>query len=450
MMDVAGRNIVIIGAARSGISVALLLHRKGADVFVTDLSSVSDEARARLENEGIAYEENGHSDKAYSGELAVVSPGVPDEAPLVQHYFEKGNRIYSEIEAAAWFCNSPVIAVTGSNGKTTAVEWMADMWRRAGKKVLVAGNIGTAFSEIIPETKPDTTVILEVSSFQLDHIHKFKPEISVLLNITPDHLNRYQNSFERYAASKMRIFSNQDSGDTLIYGYDDPLLRSRFEAEEILPRLLAFSARTKVDKGAGVADELLMFFENQSQEVLMNKNEVGLPGNHNLSNGLASALAARAFEVENEAIRESLRSFSGVEHRLELVSELDGVRWYNDSKATNVNSVWYALESFNSPLVLIMGGRDKGNDYSELRSLVEEKVHTIIAIGEGRDIIEAQLKDSTQNFFKSESLEEAVALAHGSAKHGEIVLLSPACASFDMFDSYEQRGETFKQLIRHL
>lgn len=450
MIDVRNRNIVVIGAARSGVAVAELLASKGAKVFVTDAGQIRPEIKKRFDEAGILYEDGGHSDHSRAGEYAVVSPGVPDEAPLVQFYMQDGNRVYSEIEVAGWFCESPVVAVTGSNGKTTVVEWMAHMWRQDGKKVLVAGNIGKAFSEIIPETAPDTTVILEVSSFQLDHIHKFKPEISVLLNITPDHLNRYQNSFELYAASKMRIYSNQDENDKLIYGYDDPLLRYRFETESVLPELLAFSAEGSVDHGAGVLDDKMMFFENQSQEVLMQRYEVGLPGRHNLSNGLASALAARAFEVNDESIRESLRKFQGVEHRLELVADLDGVRWYNDSKATNVNSVWFALGSFDGPVVLIMGGRDKGNDYSEIKPLIREKVHTIIAIGEGKDKIEDQLGDVTPNFYKSDAMDEAVAMAHRSAKRGEVVLLSPACASFDMFDSYEQRGETFKKLVKQL
>ena len=450
MTDVNNRNIVVIGAARSGAAAAELLSRNGAHVFVTDAGAIKPGVKSRFDEAGIGYEERGHSEQARKGEFAVVSPGVPDEAPLVQYYSDGENRVYSEVEVAAWFCESPVVAVTGSNGKTTVVEWMAHMWRQAGKKVLVAGNIGKAFSEIIPETGPDATVILEVSSFQLDHIHRFKPEISVLLNITPDHLNRYQNSFERYAASKMRIFSNQDRDDKLIYGYDDPLLRQRFETETVLPELLAFSARGAVQHGAGIVDDKMMFFDNQSREVLMNRFDVGLPGMHNLSNGLAAALAARAFEVSDESIRESLRKFQGVEHRLELVAELDGVRWYNDSKATNVNAVWFALGSFDCPVVLIMGGRDKGNDYSEIKPLIREKVHTIVALGEAKDKIEQELGDVAPNLYKTEAMDEAVAMAHRSAKRGEVVLLSPACASFDMFDSYEQRGDTFKKLVKQL
>lgn len=446
-MEVKNRNIVVIGAARSGISVARLLRQHGASVFVSDTGEIKSATESLFESEGIEFESGGHTERAYRGDFAVVSPGVPDEAPLVQHYMNTGNHIYSEIEVAAWFCNSPIVAVTGSNGKTTAVEWMAHMWQQAGKKVLVAGNIGKAFSEVVEVTNPDTTVILEVSSFQLDHIHRFKPEISVLLNITPDHLNRYQNSFERYVASKMRIFSNQGSEDQLIYGYDDPLLRNFFDANEVLPQLFAFSAIKRVNRGAGVEEEYLKFFNHQSEDVLMHRNQMGLPGNHNLANGLASALAARAFEVEDEAISESLRSFSGVEHRLELVVDRDGVQWFNDSKATNVNSVWFALDSFDCPITLIMGGRDKGNDYTELIPLIKEKVHTIIAIGEGKDKIESQLGSVAAGFSKADSMEEAVTIARKQSKPGEVVLLSPACASFDMFDSYEERGEIFKKLV---
>jgi len=296
-------------------------------------------------------------------------------------------------------------------------------------------------------------VILEVSSFQLDHINGFHPKVSLLLNITPDHLDRYQNRFENYARAKLRITENQDDQDWFIYNYDDPVIRGHVEKlqqQEHPVRLLAFSDRREVPEGAFVRDDEIVFNINQTEEVLMPVKEVGLRGKHNLNNGLATALAARAAEIKNDAIRESLKSFEGVEHRLELVREIDGVKYVNDSKATNVNAVWYALDSFQMPLVLIMGGRDKGNDYSELIEPLRRKVHTLIAIGEARDKIESSLATVVPEFETAESLAEAVRLARHQAKRGEVVLLSPACASFDMFESYEHRGEEFKKAVNNL
>jgi UDP-N-acetylmuramoylalanine--D-glutamate ligase len=453
MMDVRSKHIAIIGAARSGFAAARLLNGRGADVFVSDSNKIQPDVKSNLDFEGISYEEDTHSTRAKNVDLAIVSPGVPDHAPLMKYYANNNIPVYSEIEAASWFNKSPIIAVTGSNGKTTVTSWLAHTWEIAGKPFLLAGNIGVAFSDVVAETRPGTTAILEVSSFQLDHIQSFRPDVSIILNITPDHLDRYDNSFEKYTDSKMRITENQQVDDTFIYNYDDPVLTRKAKElsnRNIHPRMLAFSLTEEVEQGAFIRDDHIVLNINDSEEILMHTSEVGLPGRHNLNNGLATALAARVSEIKSDHIRESLRGFEGVEHRLELVRNLDGVKYINDSKATNINAVWFALDSFKMPVVLILGGRDKGNDYTKLKDQIREKVHSIIAIGEARESIRQQLADSTPNFLEADSLEEAVTMSRKKAKRGEIVLLSPACSSFDMFENYEHRGRVFKETVMNL
>ncbi|HBQ59863.1 MAG TPA: UDP-N-acetylmuramoyl-L-alanine--D-glutamate ligase [Balneolaceae bacterium] len=451
MKDVQGKHIVVIGAARSGIAAALLLHKKGADIFVSDHGSISAEAKQKLDNAGISYEENGHTKKARSADLVVLSPGVPTEAPIIQYYLNEGKRVFSEIEAASWFTDQKLIAVTGSNGKTTVSNWLDHLWKIANREHALAGNIGVAFSDQIESNNGD--FLLEVSSFQLDHINDFKPAVSMILNISPDHLNRYQNSLEAYAAAKFRITENQTADDRFIFNYDDPIIQTHVEhlkQKQSAPQMWAFSNKNEVPQGAFVRDDQIIFKFNNKEEPLMPTQELGLRGRHNLSNGLATALAARAAEIKNEIIRESLKTFTGVEHRLEVAREVDGVKYINDSKATNVNAVWFALDSFQVPITLILGGRDKGNDYSELVDQIKDKVHTIIAIGESKSRIEEQLGEVAPNFVKVETMGGAVRAAQRGAKKGEVVLLSPACASFDMFDSYEHRGKIFKDEVNKL
>ncbi len=452
MRVVKGDHIVVIGAARSGLAAACLLKERGANVFVTDSGEISESAKKRLAENEIRWEENGHSESSKTADYAVVSPGVPDESPLIQFYQQQGKSVYSEIEIASWFTEQSIFAVTGSNGKTTTASWMAYTWQKAERDMILAGNIGSAFSDHVSKLNPQTDVILEVSSFQLDHIDTFKPSVSMLLNITPDHLNRYQNDFSKYTASKLRIKENQTEGDTFIYWDEDPVVATKIEIEKSNSpvRYLSFSDSKEVDEGVFVREGKIYFKLNQKEEFLMYVHEMGLPGRHNLKNGMATALAARVAEIKNETIRESLMTFEGVAHRLEHVRTLNGVQWYNDSKATNVNAVWYALQSFSGPLVLIMGGRDKGNDYSDLIPELREKVHTLIAIGEGKAAIEKQLRDEVPNFVTVQSMGQAVDCAHKWAKRGEVVLLSPACASFDMFESYEHRGDVFKYAVNKL
>lgn len=451
MIEVKGKHIVVIGAARSGVAVAVLLKHKGAEVFVSDFGEISEPGKEKLTLAGIEFEEKGHTVKAEAGDFITLSPGVPTEAPIVQYYLGSGKEVYSEIEIASWFTDQEILAVTGSNGKTTVTSWLAHIWETAHLDFSVAGNIGYAFSEKVEGA--NGTHILELSSFQLDHIAGFKPNISVLLNITPDHLNRYGNSLETYAASKFRITENQTKDNWFIFNFDDPLIKQHVEklqAKESYPQLWGFSNKNEVPEGAFIRNEQIIFRFNNQEETLMPVYEIGLRGQHNIQNGLAAALAARAAEIKNDAIRESLKGFTGVEHRLEIARVVDGVKYINDSKATNVNAVWFALDSFNVPMTLILGGRDKGNDYSELIEQIQDKVHTVIAIGESKDRIKAQLGNIPPQFETAETMRDAVRLAKKVAKRGEVVLLSPACSSFDMFDDYEHRGKAFKDEVNKL
>lgn len=450
MMDLKNRHIVVAGGARSGVAVALLLYREGADVFLSDSGTIDGKMIQRLTDANIPFEQNGHTERAGKGDFLVISPGVPTTSPIAKKYLNEKKKIFSEVEVASWFNTNRTVAVTGSNGKTTVVNWLDHIWKTAGKTHQTAGNIGTAFSELIGSTETETDLLLEISSFQLDHIETFRPDVSVILNITPDHLDRYQNSFDLYAKSKLRITENQTADDWFIYNADDPLLQefaNDLTKKAAAPRMLAFSLEREVEQGLHLEEGQLILTFNQQKHKLMEMNEISLPGRHNLKNGMAAALSARACEIENEVIRESLRTFEGVEHRLEQVRKLNGVQYVNDSKATNINAVWYALDSYDVPIVLILGGRDKGNNYMELAPQLRKKVHTVIALGEAREAIKTQLGSVVPNMMEAETLKEAVKMAHKQAKRGEIVLLSPACSSFDMFENYEDRGRQFKQAV---
>lgn len=453
MMDLKGKHIVVAGAARSGVAAALLLKKQGADIFVSDSGRIDDQTQERLRDHQIEFEQNGHTEKAEQGDFLVISPGIPSDSDIASSYRNNNKKIYSEIEAASWFNSNPIVAVTGSNGKTTVVNWMANIWKHAGKPHALCGNIGTAFSEVVADTEPGADIILEVSSFQLDHIETFRPSISMILNITPDHLDRYQHDFEKYARAKFRITENQTRDDWFIYDADDPTLiefSKSLAQKDSSPRQLAFSTEREVDEGIYLEDNNIVLSFNQQKKTLMEIRNVGLPGKHNLKNGMAAALAARACEIRDEWICEILQKFEGVEHRLEFVRTVDGVDYINDSKATNINSVWFALDSFEMPVVLIMGGRDKGNDYTKLHSQLIEKVHTVVSIGEAQEAIRTQLEDVVPHIIEAESMKEAVKTSRSKAKRGEVVLLSPACSSFDMFRNYEDRGNKFKEAVSNL
>ena len=453
MKDIKNKHIVVAGAARSGIAAARLLVKHAASVFVTDAGPIAAHFKEALQEASIPFEEKGHSNKAEEGDFLVISPGIPSDSSIAKAYITEGKHVYSELEAASWFNENRMIAVTGSNGKTTVVNWLNDIWDASSQPHALAGNIGTAFSDVVSATDKSSDILLEVSSFQLDHIDSFRPSVSMILNITPDHLNRYDNNFEKYAKAKFRITENQTKDDWFIYNSDDPLLNEfskTLSEQDISPRQLAFSIKKEVDEGIFLKDGALILTLNQKKQTLINMKDVGLPGKHNLKNGMAAALAARACEISNNHIRESLKRFEGVEHRLELVRVLNGVSYINDSKATNINAVWYALDSFNMPIVLILGGRDKGNNYCELQPQLVEKVHTIVSIGEAREAIQSQLNNVVPDILDADSLEEAIKISRKKAKRGEIVLLSPACSSFDMFESYEHRGNRFKEIVSQL
>lgn len=453
MKEISGKTIVIVGGARSGVAAAVLLQKMGASVFVTDAGMLSEQSRAVLTEKNIPFEEKGHSDRAKVADFAVVSPGVPDEAPLVQYFTFNDVPVYSEIEVASWFNKSVLTAVTGSNGKTTTTSWLRHLWETAGRPALVGGNIGVPVSELVHETGPDKDLILEVSSFQLDHIKTFRPRVSIILNITPDHLNRYQNKFKYYVASKMRIIRNQQDSDFLIYNFDDPVLKEQIGIIGVKPKgpkRIPFSLTETLETGAFLRDDQVVIRLNGEEETLLHKDEVSLRGRHNLANSMAVALAGRLNGIEAQHIRKSLKTFEGVEHRLEQVRILNGVTYINDSKATNVNAVWYALQGIKAPVVLILGGQDKGNNYRELTDQVKKKVHSLIAIGEARAAIREQVSRDALYFFEAESMKEAVQIAFRQARKGEVVLLSPACASFDMFKNYEHRGQAFKDAVNAL
>ncbi len=465
-MNVEGKKVTVVGAARSGLAVAKLLAVRGAEVFLTEEGRAAPGVRDDLDAAGVAYEFGGHTVRALDADFLAVSPGVPTRSSLVQNAMKGGLSVYSEIEVASWFCDAPIIAITGSNGKTTTTSLVAHIVSTANRPLVVAGNIGTAFADRVADCDDDTTVVLEVSSFQLDHIDTFRPRVSVLLNITPDHLNRYDDDFGKYAAAKLRIFENQKPGDVLVYNHDDDLVRERVERD--VPAGVVrypFSLDHELDQGAFVRDgSILLRLTSPTaptsasgghkptpmEEVLMPASDLSLRGRHNLYNSLAAAVSARAMEISSDVVRESLASFEGVPHRLEFVREIGGVRYINDSKATNVNAVWYALESFDEQVVLIAGGRDKGNDYASLQPLVKAKCRGVVGLGESGDKVVLELGDYAKAAARAQSMEEAIQFARLMAEEGDVILLSPACASFDMYKNYEQRGDEFKRLVHSL
>lgn len=450
--DVRGLSVTVVGCARSGLAVARLLNEHKADVFVTEYGPISEQDQALLEEAGINYEQNGHSDRADAAEFMVTSPGVPDSAPILDRAVRNGTPIYSEIEVATWFCDAPIVAVTGSNGKTTTTALIGHIFKNAGRQTHIVGNIGRPFSDVADQASASDVVVLEVSSFQLDHISSFRPAVSVLLNITPDHMDRYQNDMSLYAESKFRILENQCPEDAFIYNMDDERIVARLDGRDTSsgPVLHGYTLSERPTASGFITQNKLIIQTGANQEVLMQLDELALKGRHNAGNSLAAAIAARVMEVGSDTVRSSLSSFEGVPHRLEFVREVDGVRYVNDSKATNVNAVWFALESMNQPVVLIAGGRDKGNDYESIKELASEKVRILVAIGESAATVQDELGPHVDQTVLADSMADAVSYASLLARSGETVVLSPACASFDMFDNYEARGDIFKQIVSDL
>jgi len=450
--EVRGKRFSILGGGRSGVAAARLLRKHEAAVFLSDRSPLTEKKPEAddLQRLGITTEFGGHTERVLEADSIVLSPGVPDSIPVVREAAKRAIPVLSEIELAARFCAVPIIAVTGTNGKTTTTVLIGRMLTDAGLKPVVAGNIGIAFSGMVDDLKPDNLVVLEVSSFQLDHIRMFRPRVSVLLNITPDHLDRYEGSFERYVASKGRLFMNQRGGDSVVFNGDDPAAsRCVEEAAAGSVERHPFSIEREVDNGAFLRDGAIFLSSGDRWARLIAADELGVRGIHNTMNAMAAVLASLGMKARPASLRGTLKSFRGVEHRLEEVRVLNGITYVNDSKATNVDSVRYALQSFTTPIVLLLGGRDKGNDYGKLRDLVRSHVRSIVAIGESAAKV-AEAFAGVVNVSQASTMNDAVAAAMGAAQPGDIVLLSPACASFDWFDNYEHRGNVFKELVRSL
>lgn len=451
--DVHTKRVTVVGGARSGRAVAQLLAEVGANVFLTEQGPPTEGVKGTLADAGVAYEFEGHTARALDADFVVLSPGVPTQSNIAQQVRRAGLETYSEIEVASWFCEAPIVAITGTNGKTTTTSLTGHVFRTAADRdVVVAGNIGYPFSDYVLDTEPEDVVVLEVSSFQLDHVDTFHPRVSVILNITPDHLGRYDGDFGAYAQAKFNILRNQGVGDAVVYNRDDDLVRDVVErtADEQGVRALGISLTETPDAGAYLRDDRIFLQLTNEIEPLMQREDLALRGRHNLYNSLAAAVSARVMEVENDVIRESLAGFEGVPHRLEEVRTIDGVLYVNDSKATNVNAVWYALESFSRSVVLIAGGRDKGNDYTDLKPLVRKGVRAVVAMGESVNTVYEELGAEADHRARARSMEEALDLARDFAEPGDAVLLSPACSSFDMYENYEERGDLFRRLVKTL
>jgi len=449
MMEVKGNKISIIGAARSGVGAAKLVKRLGGIPFVSDFSPKEKifDAVNQLEIEKINFEFGGHSERVYESALIIVSPGVPNDSQVLQNARAKGIKLVSEIEFAYHYCKGKIIAITGTNGKTTTTSLCGHVFNTCGYKTHVAGNIGVAFSEIVLDVKEGEFVSLEVSSFQLDLIENFKPAAALILNITPDHLNRYENSLDKYAESKQRIYMNQDGKDFLILNKDSQSVMKYLSEHK--SKSFFFSLNEEQEEGCFYSGNEVVFKLNGDEKFRCSRNDINIRGEHNLANAMSVICAAKIFNLENAGIIKGLQTFESVEHRLELVREINGVKYVNDSKATNVDSVWYAIKSFDEPILLILGGQDKGNDYEQIKDLVIQKVKKIYAIGSSAEKV--------FNFFHNDvkveiekSLEDAVKSASREARKGDVVLLSPACASFDMFNNYEHRGKVFKEAVNKL
>jgi len=443
------KKIVILGAGESGAGSAVLAKKHGFDVFVSDMGEIKEKYREILRSNNIEWEEGKHSESVIlSADEVIKSPGIPEKAPVIVSLHEKGIPVISEIEFAGRYCKGIKVCITGSNGKTTVTNLIAHILKKAGKNVAMTGNVGSSFAMAVAEGDYDYYVI-ELSSFQLDGMYEFKADIAVLMNITPDHLDRYGYKLQNYVDSKFRITQNQKKSDCLIYWEGDPVIRAELAKKQFEMTLLPFSDEVREGMAAYVENnDLIIDYPNKTN--LMTIHELALKGRHNTYNSMAAAIAGKVLNIRKEVIRESLADFQGVEHRLEPVITVCGINFINDSKATNVNSVWYALECMENEIVWIVGGVDKGNDYSELFSVVKKKVKAIVCMGKDNKKIVEAFKDKVATIVETASMEEAVRSSYYLAKKGDTVLLSPACASFDLFKNYEDRGRQFKQAVRNL
>ncbi|MFI5136846.1 MAG: UDP-N-acetylmuramoyl-L-alanine--D-glutamate ligase [Sphingobacteriales bacterium] len=445
----SANKIVILGAGESGVGAAYLAQQQGYDVFVSDFGGIADDYKKQLQDWGIRFEENRHTEEEILKAAEVIkSPGIPDKAPVIKKIKERNIPVISEIEFAGRYTSAKIIGITGSNGKTTTTSLTYHILKNAGLNVGLAGNIGKSFAYQVATEKFDLYV-LELSSFMLDDMYKFKADIAVLLNITPDHLDRYDYKLENYAASKFRIAQNQTASDYFIYCADDPETIKGMTGRNFDAQRLPFSIQKKVEPGAYLEQDNIVINTHQ-QHFQMSITELALQGKHNIYNSMASGIIAKVLELRNPVIRESMGNFKSIEHRLESVGKISGISFINDSKATNVNSTWYALESMTSDVILILGGVDKGNDYSMLKSLVRQKVKAIVCLGKDNKRIHDAFEDDVELIVNTSSAEEAAQVAYHLASKGDTVLLSPACASFDLFKNYEDRGRQFKQAVKEL
>lgn len=443
------KRIVVLGGGESGAGAAVLAHKKGFDVFLSDLSEIKPHYKEWLNKYNIRYEEGKHTEELIlNADEVIKSPGIPDKTPMILKIKGKGIPIISEIEFAGRYTKAYTICITGSNGKTTTTSLIYHMLQKAGLNVGLAGNIGNSFAYQVAECNYDYYVI-ELSSFQLDGIYNFKPDIAILLNITPDHLDRYDYKMQNYVESKFRITRNLSEDDCFIFCSDDAVTVEQLKKIVLRAQQLPFSQRTKENQTAWL-ENLDMFINYDNSNFNMSINDLSLKGKHNIYNSMAAGIAGHVLNIRKEVIRESLSDFQGVEHRLEYVLTVRGVKYINDSKATNVNSAWYALESMTTPVVWIAGGTDKGNDYSELMDLVKQKVKALICLGVDNSKLHAAFEGVVPVIVDAKSAEEAVQQAYKFSVPGDTVLLSPACASFDLFENYEDRGRKFKAAVRAL
>jgi len=442
------KNIIVLGAAESGVGAAILAQKQGFDVFVSDNGKIKEKYKTVLNEKGIEWEEGNHSiERIVKSDEIIKSPGIPEKTEVMKCVRKKKIPVISEIEFACRYTDAKIVGITGSNGKSTCTSLTYHIFKKAGLNVGLAGNIGYSFAWQVAEKNFDYYV-LEISNFQLDDIKEFKPHVSVLLNITPDHLDRYDYKFENYIRSKFRIAENQTKEDYFIYCSDDEVINPHLEKNLVKAAHVPFSLKKK--PGSMGWSEKEKIFVHHKTPFHMSISDISLRGNHNLYNTLAASLAAKTFDITNEVIRESLIDFKGLEHRLEFVSKVGGVEYINDSKATNVNSTWYALESMTKPVIWVVGGVDKGNDYSVLMDLVKKKVKAIVCMGVDNLRIHDAFAKYVDLIVNTMSAKECVKIAHYLSDKGDVVLLSPACASFDLFQNYEDRGRQFKDAVRNL
>lgn len=437
--------IVVLGGGESGFGAAYLAKKKGLEVFLSDKGLIKEDYKKLLLDAGIEYEEGKHDeDRILAADWIIKSPGIPKKAEIISKTNKKGIRLSSEIEFASEFTDAKIIAITGSNGKTTTTSLIYHILKNDDLKVGLGGNIGKSFAKQVADENFDYYV-LEVSSFQLDDIQNFRPYISLLLNLSQDHLDQYNYNYEEYALAKFRIAENQENDNFFIYNKDDEMSMNLLEKLEIKAKMIPFSLKEKLKEGGYLTENKMVV--KLHDEFSMKIDELALVGNHNVANSLAASIAGKILKISNESIRNSLTTFQAVEHRLEQVAEINGVRFINDSKATNVNATYYALESMKQPTVWIVGGTDKGNDYTEIEDLVKRKVKAIVCLGLDNQKIIDFFKEKKELIYSTSSMEDAVKTAKSLSKSGDTVLLSPCCASFDLFENYEDRGNKFKKEV---